>query len=388
MLRQRSRLAQPYPGRIRMSIFLFIVGLILLVLGAEWLVRGASRLAVMTGISPLVVGLTVVAFGTSAPEFAVTIKAALSGQADLSVGNVIGSNIFNVLFILGLSSIITPLIVARQLIRFDLPLVIGVSLMTFAMAFDRQFSALDGTILFAGLIIYTSGLIWFSRKKGIEALSGEAAEVLADAESGPIGMKWLKNLALVAGGMTMLALGSSWLVESSVVFANYLGVSEVVIGLTIVSIGTSLPEVVTSVVASLRNERDIAVGNVVGSNLFNLLGVLGLASILAPGGISVDEQVLWVDIPVMALVAIAAFPIFYTRGTISRAEGVLLFVYYLAYTMYILLNATGHAGRDPFASAILWGALPLTAIGLVIQTGRQWYRGKIQTPEPSSPALR
>lgn len=348
-----------------LTALLFIAGLVLMVLGAELLVRGASRLAVMLGISPLVVGLTVVAFGTSAPEFAVSFKAALSGQADLTVGNVIGSNIFNILFILGLSALVTPLIVNSQLIRFDVPLVVGVSLLVLLMAADRTYSKLDGGILFGGLLVYTAGMFYASRRKGQQAIDPEVAALIGDAPAGSPLQRATLNLLLVVGGLVLLGLGSNWLVESSIVFAQWLEVSEVVIGLTVIAIGTSLPELVTSVVASLRDERDIAVGNIVGSNLFNLLGVLGLSAIVAPGGIAVLPQVLWFDLPVMMAVALAALPIFVTGGVISRWEGGILLAYYFAYTAYLIMAATEHGVLGAFQQAMLYFVIPLTIVTLI-----------------------
>jgi len=366
-----------------LTVLLFIGGLVLMVVGAEFLVRGASRLAVMIGVSPLVVGLTVVAFGTSAPEFAVSFKAALSGQADLTVGNVIGSNIFNILFILGLSALVTPLIVASQLIRFDVPLVIGVSLLVLFMAIDGTFSRIDGGILFGGLIVYTSGLIYVSRRQGKAEIDPEVAELIGDVESGSPLWRVLNSLLLVIGGLAMLGVGSSWLVDSAVVFARFLNVSEVVIGLTVISIGTSLPEVVTSVVASIRGERDIAVGNIVGSNLFNLLGVLGLASVVAPAGVAVSSQVIWFDLPVMVAVAVAALPIFFTGGTISRFEGALLLGYYVAYTAYLILQATENNTLESFKNAMIYFAIPLTALTLAVLMGQDIRRRNngIQPPQ-------
>jgi len=349
-----------------LTILMFVGGLVLMIVGAELLVRGASRLAVMIGVSPLVVGLTVVAFGTSAPEFAVSIKAAISGQADLTVGNVVGSNIFNILFILGLSALVTPLIVASQLIRFDVPLVIGVSVLVLLMAIDGVFSRLDGGLLFGGLLVYTSGLIYFSRRKGKSDADSEVAALVGDVSSVSPWKVGSISLLLVIGGLFMLGLGSSWLVDSSVVFARYLNISEVVIGLTVISIGTSLPEVVTSVVASLKNERDIAVGNIVGSNLFNLLGVLGLASVVAPAGVAVSSQVLWFDLPVMVAVAVAALPIFFNGGTIYRFEGAILLVYYVLYTTYLIMAATAYEGLAAFRHAMVYFILPLTALTLVV----------------------
>jgi len=350
-----------------MAIFLFIVGLVLMIVGAEFLVRGSSRLAVMMGISPLVVGLTVVAFGTSAPEFAVSFKAALSDQANICVGNVIGSNIFNILFILGLSSVIAPLIVSPQLIRFDLPLVIGVSIATLLMGLDGNFGRLDGIILFSSLIVYTVGLIYFSRKKGVDTPEGDVAALIAQPSGRSYGFRLFTNISFMIIGLVMLVLGANWLVETAVTFARWFEVSELVIGLTIVSIGTSLPEVVTSIVASLKGERDIAVGNVVGSNLFNLLGVLGLASIVAPSGLEATAQVLRFDLPVMIAVAVIALPIFFTGRLISRGEGSVLLAYYVAYTLYLLMDASDDPRLPWLGNAILYVAIPLTTLVFIVK---------------------
>lgn len=368
-------------------IVMFIGGLILMIVGAEMLVRGASRLAVMVGISPLVVGLTVVAFGTSAPEFAVSIKAALSNQADLTVGNVVGSNIFNILFILGLSAIVTPLIVASQLVRFDVPLMIGVSVLVLLMAIDSTFSRLDGALLFSGLVIYTGGLVYYSRRKGKEAVPDEVAALVGEIDKKSPIVRGILSLALVVVGLVMLAQGSSMLVDSAVVFAKYLEISEVVIGLTVISIGTSLPEVVTSVIASLRNQRDIAVGNIVGSNLFNLLGVLGLAAAVSPSGVAVSPQVMWFDLPVMVAVAIAAMPIFITGGTIFRTEGAMLLGYYVAYTTYLVMHATEHQGLDLFRQAMIYFVIPLTVLTMAVLVAQDIRRRRAARSATSGQAV-
>ena len=290
-----------------MTVLLFVAGLAFLILGAEGLVRGSSRLAVLLGISPLVVGLTVVAFGTSSPELAVSVKSALSDQAGIAVGNIVGSNIFNVLFILGISAIITPLLVSHQLRRFDVPLMVVLSVIVLAFSLDGNFSRFEGLILVTSLAIYVWFLIYQSRK---ETSVVKGTYVKEARVAGPVKSNWFINIALVLSGLALLVLGSRWLVDSAVSFAQYLGVSELVIGLTIIAVGTSLPEVVTSVIAAIRGERDIAVGNIVGSNIFNLTMVLGLASVVAPKGIDVLAAVSRFDIPVMIAVSIACLPIF------------------------------------------------------------------------------
>lgn len=350
-----------------MILLLLIAGFALLIAGAELLVRGASRLAAAVGISPLVIGLTVVAFGTSSPEIAVSVNAGLAGQPDIALGNVVGSNIFNVLFILGLSGLIAPLVVARQLVRLDVPLMIAASFAVLLLALDGHIGRIEGGVLFLALLMYLGFHIHRSRQE-----NNTAEETAAAAEPGKVRTpaQWLFNLALIAAGLALLVLGSRWLVDSAVAIAQYLGVSELIIGLTIIAAGTSLPEVATSVIASIRGERDIAVGNVVGSNIFNLLGVLGLASLVSPAGMVVSETALRFDIPVMVAVAVACLPIFFNRHLIARWEGGVFLAYYLAYTAYLILAATGNALLPLFSTAMLGFVLPLTALTLVIITGR------------------
>ncbi len=256
---------------IDMNLLSLVAGLLLLIVGAELLVRGASRLAAAAGVSPLVIGLTVVAFGTSTPEMAVSVVSAANGQAGLSLGNVLGSNLFNVLFILGLSALIAPLAVSSQLVRFDVPFMIAVSFLMLALGWDGRFGRLDGLLLITGVVLYT--LILF-RKSG-----GEPTPAAATARPSRK-LMWFANPILVLGGLGLLVLGSRWLVDGSVGIARSLGVSDLIVGLTVVAAGTSLPEAATSIVAAFRGQRDIAVGNVVGSNIFNILAVLGLSSLV------------------------------------------------------------------------------------------------------------
>lgn len=340
-----------------MVVLLFIAGLVLMVMGAESLVRGASRLAGAVGVSPLVIGLTVVAFGTSAPELAVSVKSALADQASIAVGNVVGSNIFNVLFILGLSALIVPLVVSEQLIRLDVPLMIALSVLVFLMSLDGAFTRVEGLLMLSCLIAYVSFLIYYTRRK-------EKAAPKESTDASPP-LHWIKSTAMVLVGLVLLVAGARWFVDSAVIFAQMLGVSEMVIGLTIVAAGTSMPEMVTSVVAAFKGERDIAVGNVIGSNIFNLMGVLGVASVLAPGGIEISSSIIRFDIPVMLAVAFACLPIFFSGGGISRKEGALLLAYYVAYTLYLILVATEHDALTEFSAVMLYFALPLTAITLV-----------------------
>jgi cation:H+ antiporter len=339
------------------NVVLFLGGLVLLIVGAEFLVRGASRLAASAGVTPLVVGLTVVAFGTSAPEMAVGVKAGLAGQAGLAMGNVLGSNIFNVLLILGVTALVAPLVVARQLLRLDVPLLIGFSGLVWLLAGDGRIGRLEGLGLFALLVAYTAFLIVQSRRES-RAVQQEYADAI------PAGGRWLLDAALVLGGLALLALGSDWLVAGAAAVARRLGVDDLVVGLTIVAAGTSLPEAVTSVVATLRGQRDIAVGNVVGSNIFNLLGVLGLSSLATPGGLAVSAAALHFDIPVMTAVAVACLPVFFTGQVIARWEGGLFLGYYVAYTTYLVLAATHHAALPVFSDVMLVFVVPVTAVTL------------------------
>jgi cation:H+ antiporter len=349
-----------------LTLVLFILGFFVLIGGAELLVRGASRIAAAAGISPLVIGLTVVSFGTSAPELAVSFQAALSGQGDIALGNVVGSNIFNVLFILGLSAIIVPLAVAKQLVRLDVPLMIGISVLMLVLGLDGRISTLDGVLLFAGVVAYTVFAIWQSRRD--QAAAGEAEEAAEEAPKGAVG--YLASAGLVVAGLALLALGANWLVGGAVALARLFGLSELIIGLTIIAVGTSLPEVAASIIAALRGQRDMAVGNVVGSNLFNILCILGLTSIVSPTGVSVPPAALAFDIPVMIAVALACLPIFFTGYTIARWEGWLFLGYYLAYTAYLLLDATGHDALPAFSMMLGLFVLPLTAVTLVVLVGR------------------
>lgn len=320
------------------TILLFLAGLILLIIGADLLVRGASHLAAAFGVSPLVIGLTIVAIGTASPEIAVSIQAAASGQGDLTLGNVLGSNIFNILVILGVTALVTPIAIAEQLIRKDAPILLGISILTFILAFDGHLSWFDGVILLVGLSMYMFFALRQSRQED-KQVQKEYAQEFSSKQPRTL-QNNLINLAFILIGLGLLVLGSNWLVDSATKIATSLGVSELVIGLTVVAVGTSLPEVATSVMAALKGESDIAVGNAVGSNIFNLLGVLGIGAVVAPGGISVLERVLQFDLPVMIFVALITLPVFYIDNRISRFEGGLLLTYYVLYVIYVILRAS------------------------------------------------
>lgn len=337
-----------------------LVGLVVLVLGGESLVRGASRLAWLARISPLVIGLTVVAFGTSAPELAVSVKSAYAGSPDIAVGNVVGSNIANILLILGLSAAVASLTVSSQLVRFDVPIMIGASLLFYLFAFDGEIVRWEGGVLFSLLLIYVVWSIYKSRSESAEVQ--EHFEEAMPHGITPGGATVLRQIGFILVGLVGLALGASWLVEGASDIARLLGVSELIIGLTIVAIGTSLPELVASIVASLRGERDIAVGNVVGSNLFNLLCVIGLASIVAPDGIAVSREALHFDMPIMIIAAVACLPIFFTGNSIDRWEGALFFGYYILYLVYLVLAATDSPLVRDFVQLMVVFVIPLTVL--------------------------
>lgn len=319
------------------TILLFLAGLITLILGADLLVRGASRLAAAFGVSPLVIGLTIVAIGTASPEIAVSLQAAAAGQGDLTLGNVLGSNIFNILFILGVTAIVAPVVIAEQLIRKDAPIMLGISLLTLVLAIDGNLGWFDGAILLIGMIVYIVFALRQSKEES-KAVQEEYAQEFAPKEP-HTARNTITNIGFILVGLGLLVLGSNWLVESASQIAKSLGVSELVIGLTIVAAGTSLPEVATSVIAAIKKESDIAVGNAVGSNIFNLLGVLGVGAVVAPGGIAVAERVLQFDLPVMIFVALVSLPIFYVDSRISRLDGGLLLSYYVIYVVYIIMRA-------------------------------------------------
>ena len=347
------------------TIGFLILGLVILVIGAEALVRGASRLAAMLGVSPLVIGLTIVAFGTSSPELTVSVMSASAGQADIALGNVVGSNIFNILFILGLAAVIVPLIVAQQLIRLDVPIMIGVSVLLLFMGLDGRIGRMEGALLFVGILAYTVFQIIQSRREKNAAVKQEYEHEYAAAPKKQT-TTWAVNLLFIVVGLALLVLGSRWLVDGATEIATVLGVSELIIGLTIVAAGTSLPEVATSLIASIRGERDIAVGNVVGSNIFNILAVLGLSAIVAPNGVAVSNESLQFDIPFMIVTAVACLPIFFTGSAIARWEGWLFLGYYVAYITYLALYATRSPSLESFNMVMLLFVVPLTIVTLAV----------------------
>jgi cation:H+ antiporter len=346
-----------------MTLLMFLAGLVALVIGAELLVRGASRLALSFGISPLVVGLTIVAAGTSAPEVAVSVGAALSGNTDIAIGNVVGSNIFNVLFILGISALITPLVVNAQIIRQEVPIMIGASLLLLAFGLDGTLGLVDCAILLGLLVVYTVFLVVQSRRQTQETNDEYDGAVTSGSRWDA---HWAVQLLLIAAGLGFLVAGSSWLVDSAIIFAKALGVSDLVIGLTIVAAGTSMPEVATSIMAAIRKQRDIAIGNVVGSNTFNILGCLGLSGLVSPDGLAMAPALLNFDIWVMIATALACLPVFLSGREIARWEGGVFLGYYAAYVAYLILKAQEHDALPAYSTAMLSFVVPLTVVTMVV----------------------
>ncbi len=357
-------------------VLLFVGGMAFLILGAEALVRGASRLAVAVGITPLVVGMTVVAYGTSAPEVAVTVQAMYSQppRPDLAIGNIVGSNISNVLLVLGLASLTVPLLVSRTLVRVTVPIMIAITGLVWWISLDGMIDRLEGLGLLTGAVLFSVVSVARSRRATTAAL----AQSRKDEPPQPRGRKIANtgiNLLAIAAGLVLLVIGAGWLVEGASEVARLLHVSELVVGLTVVAVGTSLPEIATSLVASMRGQRDIAVGNVVGSNIFNLLLVLGFCATISPLPVTVPASALKFDIPIMFAISLACWPIFYTESIISRWEGFAFLLSYAAYTLFLYLKATKHSALDNYLTVMAYGILPIAALMLVIFTFRHWRTG-------------
>ena len=348
----------------------FGLGLLFLVLGGEVLVRGASGIARRFGVTPLVIGLTVVAFGTSAPEFVIGLAATLDGNHAIAVGNVVGSNIFNVLAVLGVCALVRPLVVAQQLVFRDVPLMIAASVLVLFFGFDGRITIFEGAVLVLGLIWFCWDSVRASRRES--PLIKQEYETAVPGGMAPRRGVWLE-VAFVFVSLVLLVLGARWLVAASVAMARSLGVDETIIALTIVSAGTSLPEVATSLVATLRGERDIAVGNVVGSSIFNLLGILGVSALASGSGLVVPPAVEAFDLPVMTGVAIACLPLMARGHRIPRWQGALFLAYYAAYVLYLVLEEKEHAALEPYSLVMLEFVVPFTVATIVAiyLTGRR-----------------
>lgn len=341
---------------------LILCGLVGLIAGGELLVRGASSLAAAASVSPLVIGLTVVAFGTSAPELAVSVQACLNGSTDLAIGNAVGSNLSNVLLILGFSAIFFPLAVQARLFKLDFPVMLAAAVALLVVGWDGSLSRLDGVLMTLAMCGYFYWTIKQGRKESRQ-LAEEFEDIIPDGD--PTTWKSICiSLAQVAIGLVLLVGGSNLLVDGCVRLAEWFGVSELVIGLTVVAIGTSMPELVTSLVAAMRGHRDLAVGNVVGSNILNVLAVLGISALVAPEGVAVSPRALQFDIPVMAAVSFACLPVFMSGHSISRIEGLAMFFLFVAYTAYIAWAAANSIDPGLFEAACF--CLPLLAAAFAV----------------------
>ena len=354
-----------------------IGGIIALFVGGDFLVRGASRLAFLLGMTQLMIGLTVVSFGTSAPELAVCVDAVLSSKSEIAVGNIVGSNICNVLLVLGSTALIVPLAVQHQLVRIDVPIMIGASFLFLFLSLDNSLSRMDGAVLAVLMTSYIGLLVFLARR------NKRNQKVNAENEKRRKSLRkslkfWLRSAGSVLLGLVLLAAGGNWLVSGAAGIASSLGMSQLVIGLTIVAIGSSCPELVTAIVAALQGERDIAVGNVVGSNIANLLFIGGISGLVAPDGIQVPADALNIDMPVMIAAAVACLPIFICGYRINRWEGGLFLFYFFAYMTYLLLENTKHQALPTYSFVMWFFVVPLTGITLVVVMFRTYKENRMK----------
>ena len=346
-----------------MTIVQFILGLVGLIAGAELFLKAVDRFGLKWGVSPLIMGLTVVAFATGAPELAISIKAAFSGSADLVLGNIIGSNIANILLILGITAIISPINITRRVIRIDVPIVITISVAVYLMSLDGGLSTVDGVILLMGFLAYSYFTFVQIKNNSDEEDEDEAFQYdLSPDDLAKGTVFYIKNGGLLISGLALIVLGSNWMVDSAVIIARILGLSELVIGLTIISIGTSLPEVATSLSAARKGKADIAVANVMGSTLYNVLLTLALTLIIAPNVLAVSKDAITLDLPFMVLVSMACIPIFVAGFNLTRVDGALFLGYYVTYLTYLVLNAINSPIVSAMQGIILYAAIPLTLL--------------------------
>lgn len=311
------------------EIGMVLAGLVALYAGAEGLVKGSSSLALNLGITPLVVGLTVVSFGTSAPELVVS----LIGTDNIAVGNILGSNVANIALILGVVALISPLEVRNQAVRRDLPIMIGVTFLFAGLIyFDGNLTRFNGIVLLAAMAAYLGYTFWQARKDMLDVENVVEADEIDD----PKKRHWILDVVFVVLGIVGLAVGAKWMVDGAMVIAEYLGVSELVIGISVVALGTSLPELAAAIVAALRDEADLTIGNVIGSNIFNLLLVLGVVATI--GDLVVGDDALRIDLWVMVVVSVAMWPLLRTGKEVKRWEGALLLAVYIGYMISLFLR--------------------------------------------------
>ncbi|MBK5100032.1 MAG: calcium/sodium antiporter [Desulfobacteraceae bacterium] len=324
-----------------LNLTLFVIGLLMLYFGAEWLVKGSSSLARSLGLTPVVIGLTVVAFGTSAPELVVSIVSSLKDRSMIAVGNVVGSNICNIALVLGLAALFQPITSHRSIVKRDIPIMLGISLYLLLLLVDSNLGRLEGGTLFTGIILYTLLNYHLAIKESKQGSDGDNPSIeLAVEEVGYVSSR-SKQVILIVVGIVGVVAGAEILIDSAVTIMSVLGVSEKFIGLTIVAFGTSLPELATSVVAALRKEMDISIGNLVGSNVFNILSVLGAASLVRPipipGGFI--ESGLLIDYLVMILISSLPWLMMRKDFTVTRKDGFILLCCYVGYLAYLILKS-------------------------------------------------
>lgn len=316
----------------------FLAGVITLTIGAELVVRGGTRLAASLGVPPLVVGLTVISVGTSAPELAIGVDAARMGHDSLAVGNIAGTNTVNLLFILGLSAAIRPLVVKTRVLRVDLPVIVASAITLILLSLDGSLSSTDGLLMLLAALAYTVAVVRSARLESL-AVREEFEQEFGVDEHTSIAER-IKLVVYLLVGIGVIVVGAQWLVDGAVDVARILGVSDAVIGLTVVAIGTSAPELFTTIVATIRHERDIAVGNLFGSSIYNILAILGVTAFVSPAGMFVDADILRIDLPFMLLVTVACVPVFLTGRKITRIEAASFIGAYLAYLAYLIIART------------------------------------------------
>lgn len=353
----------------------FIAGLVALLAAGSLVVRASSALGMRFGLSPNVIGLTIVAAGTSAPELAVVFQAIAADDTELAVGSIIGSNIANVLLVLGVASLMGAITVTSRVVRIDIPVMIGTSAYLIVVALDGSIGQLEGLTLVAALVVFTA---WTLRTA---AGNGNGSEA---------GIRRSEGLVRIVGeliiGVGLLAVAARLVVSGAEDIAARLGVPELIIGLTIVALGTSAPEIVTSLVAAAKGQRDLAVGNAVGSNIYNIMLVLGVTSTVTPTGIAISTDALALDLPIMAAAAFACLPLVAWDRTLQRWEGGVFLAYYAAYLVFLVLDATGHRAKDPFALIIVGFVLPLTVITIATVLYRRYSKAAARS-RASSPLV-
>lgn len=356
------------------ELFVYISGgLVLLVVGGELLIRGATAIALTAGVSSLVIGLTVVAFGTSMPEMVVSIEASIAGSPEITLGNVVGSNIFNIFFVLGVCGIIAPLSVSAQVLRLDIPVMVGGAAAIYLFALNGALQRWQAVVLLGCLIAYTLFIIHKSRSE-TRRVKAEFAAALESTQGRAKQIPLWLSIVFVIGGLLTLVLGARLLVTGAVALARTFGVADAVIGLTVVAAGTSLPEVAASAVATYRGERDIAIGNIVGSNTFNLLGILGVVPLIS-GNLPVSEQLRLVDLPWMLAASASCIPFLAIGLKFGWVEGLMFLLAYFAYLTLLVLASTGNPAHSVVEKIVFSIVLPLLlSLGVLVLIQRVYAR--------------